>query len=339
METLELPPTVLKTIEQLRSEAEEVKRCFTQFSFQAFAFSSVLLGLIARELSTHAYIGMSSLIVTFMLLMVKRIGNYKYTTANRNYGYEMHLHRALRYCPLEDPESTKRIINLGWEEAMFAWRIVQATIYETIYEKSGISRKVRERKESKGAKYHWWDTERLKGAACHHPGSYLNYMQMFLHWLAVVSMLPAVYSSWYYFNAGVIEEPATESAFFGWVFPLATLWVLAHVFLQRRRDDAQRSLLETKLLSIQSSAVVWRCAVVAHFRALEETHMFVGYTKALGEQAKNIVEDIEAVHRWLEKADSFPAKTPSDLRSVVGKTVIAVAPMQSTTFNSWAPNI
>ena len=318
------PPTAgdppHKQSEQLRKEAEEVKRCFTQFSFQALTFTTVVLGLIARELPSHPYLGMLSLIAVFLLLVVKRIGNYKYTTANRNYAYQLHLSRLPRYSHLESKQSTEQMRNLDWEEAMFAWRIVQPTIFNAIYQKTGRAARFEVRGELKDSAYPWWDTAKLKGGASHHPGSYLKYMQIFLHWFAVVAIFPALSSSWYYFETGVLRHNGMLlDAIVGWVFPLTTMSVIIHVFLQKMRDDAYRHLLETQILSIQTAAVVWRCAVVAHFRALEKTRMYRGYTKALGNEALDIVKNVEQIHEWLEDENSFPMIASSSLRSVTGR--------------------
>lgn len=313
----QFPEHVRDRLKILRQEADEVKRCFTQFSFQAFAFSAVLLGLVLRFVSDHPYVGLAGLLVTFLLLLVTRIGNYKYATANRNYAYELHVHRNLVFKPTCSEKSTLGILELGWEEAMFAWRIVQATLFEAIYKRSFFDQRFIERANAASLKYRWWNTEALKlSAAKHHPGSYLKYMHRFLHTLAIFAVMPACYTSWYYLRESSVEEPSFTVLGIGSL--VASILVLIYVWLQMRRDNAQRAILESGLLSIQSSAVVWRCAVVAHFRALAKNKAYKGYTVVLCEQAIDLVKEIDKVHEWLERDQCFPREDFSGLpRTVV----------------------
>jgi hypothetical protein len=313
---MEIPKHVEVQLTTLRSEADEVKQCFTQFAFQAFVFCSVLLGIAIKELADHPYMGMATLLLSFLLLLVTRVGNYKYSTANRNYGYELHIHRTLYYRSDEAPESTKQLLNLGWEEAMFAWRIVHATLFDTIYEQCGNSRIHLEKKKFKDVGYKWWDTNSLKDGASHHPGSYLQYMHIFLHRLAILAILPAFYSSFYYLVGTWLNKWSRWYYLMGIVFFAITFNVLVFVFRQVKRDNARRVILETGLLSIQASAVVWRAAAVAHFRALENAGRFKGYTRALSKQAIELSDNVENIHEWLQTTDSFPRISFSGMRSV-----------------------
>ena len=83
-------------IQRLREEAFNVKDCFTKFSFQALGLSAVVLGLIVRFQIEFALTGFASVPVIVFLLLVARIGLHKYETANRLYGYELHLCRRVR---------------------------------------------------------------------------------------------------------------------------------------------------------------------------------------------------------------------------------------------------
>lgn len=266
----------------------------------------------------YPYFGLAGLPLPFLLLLVTRIGNYKYSTANRNYAYELHLSRSLLYHSLSSPGNTNRILHIGWEEAMFAWRIVQATLFNALYERTWFTNRYRERRGAiTKIKYRWWDTDALKGqVAKHHPGSYLRYMQIFLHNLALAAFLPAIYTAYFYIEL-MQSRPSEIPDAFPYVF-VATLviaiGVLLHVLKQIRRDCATRLILETGLLSIQSSAVVWRCAVVAHFRALHVKQSFQGYTNELAKQAVDLANNIEGIHKWLEHSDYFPNVTFLELK-------------------------
>jgi hypothetical protein len=60
------------------------------------------------------------------------MGIHKYATSNRLLGYELHLQCTAHY--LSPDESHELFENVGWEEAMRAWRVVQPTLWHTIYQ-------------------------------------------------------------------------------------------------------------------------------------------------------------------------------------------------------------
>ncbi|MFQ5528008.1 MAG: hypothetical protein ACE5GX_17345 [Thermoanaerobaculia bacterium] len=93
----------------LRGEAANVKDCFTRFSFQALLFSVAVLGLVASYQTRYPFIAPATVPVAFLLLVVTRIGTYKYGTANRNFGYDLHLHRVA---------SLEGRTGSGWQERM-----------------------------------------------------------------------------------------------------------------------------------------------------------------------------------------------------------------------------
>ena len=122
--------------ENLRKEANEVKDCFTKYSFQSIAISTVLIGLIIRFQMQEPLIGAAGVLVIGLVVYVARLGIYKYGTANRIFGYELYLDR-IKYLPDSHANRWKsHISNVGWEEGLKAWRIVQATVYEHIYEEA-----------------------------------------------------------------------------------------------------------------------------------------------------------------------------------------------------------
>ncbi len=86
-------PDTKDLVAMLRSEAAEVKDCFTRYSFAAMTFASASL---AATIAAHGKFDWAEYVplATLPLLMaVCRIGIHKYTTANRHYGYELHLSR------------------------------------------------------------------------------------------------------------------------------------------------------------------------------------------------------------------------------------------------------
>jgi len=70
-------------IERIRKEANDVKNCFTTFSFQAIAFSGIVLAGITAYQPNQPFVGLASIFIIVIVLMVSKIGNYKYATANR----------------------------------------------------------------------------------------------------------------------------------------------------------------------------------------------------------------------------------------------------------------
>ena len=126
-----------KLIQMLRQEAKDVKDCFTKYSFQAIAFSSAVLGIITRYQPEYPHIALAAYASIAVLMTVARIGIYKYGTANRMYGYELHLLRT-RQLPDSKGNGWKSEMRLvGWEEAMCAWRIVKL-LYLGRYIKLGV---------------------------------------------------------------------------------------------------------------------------------------------------------------------------------------------------------
>ncbi len=52
-----------------------------------------MLGFIAKFQVESPYVGFTSGLITMIVFSVSKIGIYKYGTANKNFGYELHLSR------------------------------------------------------------------------------------------------------------------------------------------------------------------------------------------------------------------------------------------------------
>jgi hypothetical protein len=123
--------------EVLRAEAGHVKQCFTSFSFQALAVSVTVLAATFSIMDRFSWAVYAPLPAVGLLMAVCRIGIFKYATANRNCGYELHLARvkhieastALTQLSRWQPYMRK----IEWEEALRAWRVVQPTLFRSIY--------------------------------------------------------------------------------------------------------------------------------------------------------------------------------------------------------------
>jgi hypothetical protein len=118
----------------VRSEASDVKDCFTQFSFQAMAFSATIVGIIFGTMEKLPLVVLSAIPVVFLLMVVCRIGIHKYTTCNRSYGYQLYLEQSkITNFKLVNQKIHNDMKNIGWEESLRAWRIVQPAIFQEIY--------------------------------------------------------------------------------------------------------------------------------------------------------------------------------------------------------------
>lgn len=321
--------------ENLRKEANEVKDCFTKYSFQSIAISTVLIGLIIRFQMEEPLIGAAGVLVIGLVVYVARLGIYKYGTANRIFGYELYLDR-IKYLPDSHANRWKsHIPNVGWEEGLQAWRIVQATVYEHIYEEAPFvdsiykhlptkyrehglyklltrvySKKVGWKKSDWGTlrlnstieniEYKWVSIdELLVNQASYHSGTYLKSLLKVLFLLSYFSLLPILISCLlYFFHTDFINFKL--GALFGAIFVVSWLFV----FSRSTRSDSRREILEDGLLSIHSCAIMWQAVMITHFRALQKLSdhhqpSMKGYIKELSQQTRQlIVHGIKNIHSW-----------------------------------------
>lgn len=124
-------------IKHLRQEARDVKQCFTAYSYLALIFSSAALGSVFTAIHKYPIAAFSVVPIIIFLMIICRTGIFKYATANRIYGYELHLERINSLHELNSDHLTEKRLKLykliGWEETQRAWRIVQTAIFRRIY--------------------------------------------------------------------------------------------------------------------------------------------------------------------------------------------------------------
>lgn len=283
-------------IQMLREDSKDLKDCYTRFSFQAIAFSAAVLGIVAAYQQDTPYIALASIAIILLLTTVARIGTYKYASANRQYGYELHLSRTrnLPDSPGNGWQSAMR--EIGWEEAMRAWRVVQATVFEHLYYTHEFLPNFL-RWKHRTIEYQWFDPERsVVRHSSYHAGSYLSAMNTILYSLALLATIPLYFMTYQLHTSNLIPWE------WGGLMPaLATLFVLFRYL----KDTARRRILETGLLSIHSSALMWQAVVLAHYRALEDAHSdsHAGhkyYTTYLSKHAKDLAEHIFDIHDWIQ---------------------------------------
>jgi len=138
-------------VRQLRAEAEAVKGCFATYSHQAVAFSGAVLAVMFGAMERIPLAVLAAIPAIAFLMTVARIGVFKYSTANRNYGYELHLARTLPDRGGEClPGWNQEWREVRWEEALRAWRVVQVAIFRKVY-----------RTPQTGAKSRWLEERSL----------------------------------------------------------------------------------------------------------------------------------------------------------------------------------
>ena len=183
---------LVEIIKDRHGEASEVKQCFTDFAFKGLLLATVFFGVIIRfypeddDCIRFILLWLFCGAVILVMMRIVEIGIHKYSTANRHYGYVLHLYRTYSYDSTTEIE--EKVRRAGWEEAMFAWRVIQPILSEEIYDSS-----FRERKKYRNANYRWWNTESLikdsvedknkwhSAKLSFHPGSYLQKAQRLIH--------------------------------------------------------------------------------------------------------------------------------------------------------------
>ncbi|MEL6673912.1 MAG: hypothetical protein AAFR61_17040 [Bacteroidota bacterium] len=274
-----------KMHERTRKEAESVKDCFTRFSFQAIVFTAAMIGVIGKfsiGLFPEILISIATII---LLLTVARIGTYKYASANRLFGFELFADQ-VRADQLEVP-------NMGWEQAILAWRVVQATLFDHFHytrnnnrlrfrlfqpyrikgdhrfyrvSRKGFLGRVFKHKRRKRSLWFELDTYPEIGSV-YHAGGYLRTMLKVLNTLAAVVLLLQPLLLWRtYTNATASGSAAPLSTlelsiylglltliFIGLMYRLVLTWT-------------QLQLLEKGFLSIHTSGILWHVVAEAHKR-------------------------------------------------------------------------
>jgi len=315
-------------VKSLRQEAYEVKDCFTKFSFQASALNVVALGLIIRFQGEFPLSGFAAVPIVIFLLSVARIGLHKYETANRHYGYELHLYRRSRLNESQEGGWKNHMRNIGWEEALYAWRVVQPVIYEHLYKKYPWVRSTRKTDHYKSANPKWFVPAILAGAEqrpAYYAGSYHDKIDFVLHSFAIITALALPYMCWQLFNELTFQGPFVLEQYFQLLLfgiaILVTVGTAAVITVRILRVRAKRRILQDELLSINSCAILWLAVVVAHFRALEaigaapndwKLKSYENYTLRLAEQARVLRDHMPHIYDWVNQAPSRQVILPRD---------------------------
>ena len=263
-------PISMGHLDTIRKEANDVKDCFTKYSFQAFAFVSAILGLILKYQKDEPAVTFAVLVGITILIVVSRIGTHKYSTANRNYGFELFMARSKKF---------KHAVEVTWEEALLAWRVVQATVFAEIFHTEGkySDRPKKQYDDIVQSHNAWFMTKSLLPAgAKFHPGAYLRTMlrlqRMLALWSHMLFAFPLIQflsgnTQWEFFEKGSFDHQGAIT-FSLCIILLVTAFIsLVLVKREYKKRFARLTLLEEGFLSIDSVAIMWNAVIVSLFLA------------------------------------------------------------------------
>lgn len=304
-------------IERIRNETNDVKNCFTKFSFQTIAFSGVILAIISAYQSHQPLTGLSGIFVIVLICIVCKIGNYKYATANRHYGFELYLDDKV----FTSEDNIHKRINISWEQAVRAWRIIQSAIFDQVYYtrintkfyqiiKRYNYNRVKLKSTEMPTKGWWFEPPKNNKNELirWYPGRYLKSMQSALLFFAYLSFIPLTimvlqFQIGDYYTQYPFPSLNLLGMKFMTVLTLIVSIVTAFIFLFKvRQIHARRKLLEEGLLSIPACAIMWEVVVLAHYKArIEVKFNEIDFIVRLSDEADNIIENINDIYKWINK--------------------------------------
>jgi hypothetical protein len=323
-----------KFVQQLREEANNVKDCFNKFSFASLTFSSAVFSLIVSIMEKNCAVVLAAIPVVALLNIVCRIGIYKYSTANRNFGYELHLARWNMFITENSVDEKFNNLNtIRWEEALRAWRVIQTTIMRSLYnvpENSGFKsvilrplnvfsslrpdlyrtnknarKRINKYKKSILTKdiaerqkiddYPWFLPNIL---SIEHTNNLSNYHAgTYLSNMLMMLFVMQIFILAPLGYYGINSICNNEYNYFI-IFVLAIIYVILRFMRIRRR----RLMLENEILSIHSCAILWEAVCISHIIATSNSSgYFKHYTENLIEISREITSNIFSIHKWFEE--------------------------------------
>ncbi len=346
----------IRHIESQRKESESVKQCFTSQSHQTMMLCIAIVGLVMPCL-TNKLVDIDGVIKWYMLagtsflsimlcLATIAVGCHKYNTSNRITAYQIHLSRIVDYQEANhkkcDPIATE-LGRIDWEEAMFTWRIVQPVLFNYFYNCLLVRRSicsllapksVSREAWQKSLEYPWYDTRKIGdtmskkackelggGVNCRMkkcspyfvPGTYLRRKidELYFFMLPFYAML--VYSTLEIYKAS--QQPHIAFGMVSICIAAITLYLLYNIL----KTYENCIILESGLLSIQSSAFVWRIVCIMHLLAKKKVYEFnvspdIGndtvqlynrYTIELMRlSCSELLPNIHCIHKWLNDKEN-----------------------------------
>jgi hypothetical protein len=280
---------------QLRSDARELKQCFTRYAFSAIGLCCLMFAGIFRYIPNEPIVGVGALSVLPIIFAISRLGIYKFQRSNRAFGYELYLERTRRtppeYCGRWKMPYREL---LSWEEAMDAWRAVEPNLYRAIYSKPhfgpprikpGLKRKCH------GPMWFLPENEMATAGVRWRPGHYLGNIMLCLAIIAVIAIAMISISAWQFAEltpnekspdwllrpsvvlVGILPGHVTIAVGALVCLGAAILATIATHTVMRRAFAASRKI-RMELMSVHSCAVIWLASVVAHFTAVEKSRQY-----------------------------------------------------------------
>ncbi len=309
-------------LDQLRQEALDVKECFTTFVFQSSTVAAAALGFVFLNIQDSPYVALTAAPAILVLMIVCRIGVFKFTTANRNFGYQLHLARMEGFLRSTDSEESREriraIIQVDWEAALRAWRVVQVAVFRAIYrtpKASGLWGRIAPEAYRTTDKarhlidryrdgvveveseqpYPWWDPELLtklhqrKTAKRHeeslyYTGTYLRDMLAALHAMQWLLLAPVAYVA--------VAPGDGRTTWIRGSFGLLAVLGATVVGLRQVRIARRRAILENEALSIHSCAITWAYVAALHVQSVNDgPSLYFHYTQRLARACSTATED------------------------------------------------
>jgi hypothetical protein len=261
-----------------------------------------------------------------LIIYVLMMGIHKYGTSNRLLGYELHLQRTAHFMRNDHCHGIMR--QVGWEEALRAWRVVQPTLWEQIYQPIGpigklflpiaikpqvrtyIADKIKEEDPYAGF---WFDQkesysrQKFKDIQYFAGGYLTNTIMIFIGAVSMCLVLPtiAMYQIWH-------GHTLAKANSLTWLLDAGcSLFYAAGVvvvILVYRNIISRVKILESGLGSIHSCAILWEAVVLAHVSALVQLSdsngqlkSMHGYTKHMAECAHAISRHVSNIHKWIDE--------------------------------------
>lgn len=322
-------------INGLRAEAYDVKNCFTRHSFHGVSIASALIICISKLTLDDPGLAFLCVFPILILNSVIRMGTHKYATANRLAGYELHLQRMKTLGNKTQYDWAYKMSNIGWEEAMRSWRIVQGTVFDHILitpysHKKLISKVVYSvlarifpdktvkpllRIKNKLPDHFWFDVPSLfKAGASYYPGGYLKTVIRVILVITMICFIPFIIfiCKWFKFENSfyeiwhivLIKEAELGLTVLNFIIFTLLFLIFVPTWIQ---VIARMKTLEYGLNSIHSCGMMWQAIVIAHYRAVSQlkkdnnnTASYRGYTQAISKHAICLARNVVYLHEWME---------------------------------------
>ncbi|HZY10712.1 MAG TPA: hypothetical protein VFF29_06115 [Bacteroidota bacterium] len=311
-------------IQRLREEGNDLKDCFTKFTFQAVLFTAAALGLIGtlglignteqdsysavyKSLNVTLATVLICVPVTQILQTVVRIGLYKYGSSNRHFGYQLYLENKGMFNITWD--------DLNWEIKMIAWRIIQPTIFNLAYKVSS-DLKIRNAVKSvfpfvesqctdiPAQVQYWWKINyQINGHSAYHAGSYLRRMSMVLNMLTYFTLSVMVLSVVIAWGLGLSPITIGMTIF-------VSIWIF-YVFQNIIANGRRRVIVESEMLSIYCCSEVWNIIDNVLGSFVKQNDDLLKYICSLASRLK-----VDILTDWPKHLDSLATKRKTDDTSI-----------------------